>query len=280
MNINRNQMKTPIYLDNHATTKVDPRVLDAMLPYFTEYFGNAASRNHEFGWVAEQAVDKARKQIADLIGATAKEIIFTSGATESNNLAIKGVAEMYAEKGNHIITEATEHKAVLDTCKKLEKMGYRVTYLPVMGDGLIDLDMLRESITDKTILVTIMYANNEIGVIQPVAEIGKICRERGVLFHTDGVQAIGKVPVDVNKDNIDIMSMLSLFTSIGTLPIACTPSVWNSTPRSRHSLPISRIGWITPSSLLAYMMLTRIVLSVIASFSISRSIRPSPITGK
>jgi cysteine desulfurase len=200
-------MKTPIYLDNHATTKVDPRVLDAMLPYFTEYFGNAASRNHEFGWVAEQAVDKARKQIADLIGATAKEIIFTSGATESNNLAIKGVAEMYAEKGNHIITEATEHKAVLDTCKKLEKMGYRVTYLPVMGDGLIDLDMLRESITDKTILVTIMYANNEIGVIQPVAEIGKICRERGVLFHTDGVQAIGKVPVDVNKDNIDIMSI-------------------------------------------------------------------------
>ncbi len=200
-------MKTPIYLDNHATTQMDPRVLDAMLPYFTEYFGNAASRNHEFGWVAEQAVDKARKQIADLIGATPREIIFTSGATESDNLAIKGVAEMYAEKGNHIITAATEHKAVLDTCKKLEKNGYRVTYLPVKGDGLIDLDMLREAITDKTILVTIMYANNEIGVIQPVAEIGKICRERGVLFHTDGVQAIGKVPVDVNKDNIDIMSI-------------------------------------------------------------------------
>jgi cysteine desulfurase len=200
-------MKTPIYLDNHATTRMDPRVLEAMLPYFTESFGNAASRNHEFGWVAEQAVDKARKQIADLIGATAREIIFTSGATESNNLAIKGVAEMYAAKGNHIITEATEHKAVLDTCKKLEKQGYRVTYLPVLGDGLIDLDMLKESITDKTILVTIMYANNEIGVIQPIAEIGKICRERGVLFHTDGVQAIGKVPVDVNKDNIDIMSI-------------------------------------------------------------------------
>ena len=178
-----------------------------MLPYFTEYFGNAASRNHEFGWVAEQAVDKARKQIADLIGATPEEIIFTSGATESDNLAIKGVAEMYAEKGNHIITAATEHKAVLDTCKKLEKNGYRVTYLPVMGDGLIDLEMLHESITDKTILVTIMYANNEIGVIQPVAEIGKICRERGVLFHTDGVQAIGKVPIDVNKDNIDMMSI-------------------------------------------------------------------------
>jgi cysteine desulfurase len=200
-------MKTPIYLDNHATTRMDPRVLDAMLPYFTEYFGNAASRNHEFGWVAEQAVDKARKQIADLIGTTPKEIIFTSGATESDNLAIKGVAEMYAEKGNHIITAATEHKAVLDTCKKLEKHGYRVTYLPLKGDGLIDLDMLRESITDKTILVTIMYANNEIGVIQPVAEIGKICRERGVLFHTDGVQAIGKVPVNVNSDNIDIMSI-------------------------------------------------------------------------
>src|SRR3984885_2710203 len=200
-------MKTPIYLDNHATTQMDPRVLQAMLPYFTEYFGNAASRNHEFGWVAEQAVDKARKQIADLVGASPREIIFTSGATESDNLAIKGVAEMYAEKGNHIITAATEHKAVLDTCKKLEKHGYRVTYLPLKGDGLIDLDMLRESITDKTILVTIMYANNEIGVIQPVAEIGKICRERGVLFHTDGVQAIGKVPVNVNTDNIDIMSI-------------------------------------------------------------------------
>jgi cysteine desulfurase len=201
------EMKTPIYLDNHATTRTDPRVLEAMLPYFTESFGNAASRNHEFGWIAEQAVDKARKQIADLIGATAREIIFTSGATESNNLAIKGVAEMYAGKGNHIVTEATEHKAVLDTCKKLEKEGFRVTYLPVMGDGLIDLDMLKESITDKTILVTIMYANNEIGVIQPISEIGKICRERGVLFHTDGVQAAGKVPVDVNKDNIDIMSI-------------------------------------------------------------------------
>jgi cysteine desulfurase len=200
-------MKTPIYLDNHATTQMDPRVLDAMLPYFTKYFGNAASRNHEFGWVAEQAVDKARKQIADLIGASAREIIFTSGATESDNLAIKGVAEMYAEKGNHIITAATEHKAVLDTCKKLEKNGYRVTYLPVKGDGLIDLDMLREAITDKTILVTIMYANNEIGVLQPVAEIGKICREKGVLFHTDGVQAIGKVPVDVNRDHIDLMSI-------------------------------------------------------------------------
>src|SRR6195952_1223468 len=152
-------MKTPIYLDNHATTQMDPRVLDAMLPYFTELFGNAASRNHEFGWAAEQAVDKARKQIADLIGASAKEIVFTSGATESDNLAIKGVAEMYAEKGNHIITAATEHKAILDTCKRLEKNGCRVTYLPLEGDGLIDLDMLKESFTDKTILVCILYAN-------------------------------------------------------------------------------------------------------------------------
>src|SRR5580700_9473050 len=200
-------MKLPIYLDNHATTQVDPRVVSAMLPYFTEHFGNAASRNHEFGWEAEQAVDKARKQIADLIGATSKEIIFTSGATESDNLAIKGVAEMYAEKGNHIITVVTEHKAVLDTCKRLEKNGCRVTYLPVMGDGLIDLDMLKEAFTDKTILVSIMYANNELGVIQPIREIGKLCRERGVLFHTDGVQAVGKVPINVNTDNIDMMSI-------------------------------------------------------------------------
>src|SRR2546421_1311841 len=200
-------MKTPIYFDNHATTPVDPRVVDAMLPYFNEHFGNAASRNHEFGWAAEEGVEKARAQVAALIGATAKEIVFTSGATESDNLAIKGVAEMYAEKGNHIITAATEHKAVLDTCKKLEKHGYRVTYLPVKADGLVDLDMLRESITDKTILITLMYANNEIGVIQPVTEIGKIAREKGVLFHTDGVQAVGKIPVNVIKDNIDLMSM-------------------------------------------------------------------------
>jgi cysteine desulfurase len=200
-------MKTPIYFDNHATTPTDPRVVDAMLPYFTEKFGNAASRNHSFGWEAEKAVDNARKQIADLIGSTTKEIVFTSGATESDNLAIKGVAEMYAEKGNHIITAATEHKAVLDTCKKLEKHGYRVTYLPVKADGLVDLDMLREAITDKTILITLMYANNEIGVIQPVKDIGKIAHEKGVLFHTDGVQAVGKVPVNVIQDNIDLMSM-------------------------------------------------------------------------
>src|SRR5579862_491053 len=200
-------MKLPIYMDNHATTPVDPRVFEAMKPYFTTVFGNSASRNHSFGWEAEEATEKARKQIADLIGATSKEIIFTSGATESNNLAIKGVAEMYAEKGNHIITAATEHKAVLDTCKKLEKHGARVTYLPMLANGLIDLDVLRNAITDKTILISIMYANNEIGVIQNIPEIGKIAHERGVLFHTDGVQACGKVPVNVLKDNIDLMSV-------------------------------------------------------------------------
>ncbi|MBL8240551.1 MAG: IscS subfamily cysteine desulfurase [Bryobacterales bacterium] len=200
-------MSKPIYFDNHATTPVDPRVLEAMLPYFTEHFGNAASRNHAYGWAAEDAVEKGRKQIAALIGANSKEIVFTSGATESNNLAIKGVAEMYAEKGNHIITAATEHKAVLDTCKHLEKKGCRITYLPLKGDGLIDLDMLRDAITDKTILISIMYANNEIGVIQPVKEIGKIAKERGVLFHSDAVQACGKIPVNVAEDGIDLLSI-------------------------------------------------------------------------
>jgi cysteine desulfurase len=200
-------VKLPIYMDNHATTPMDPRVLEAMLPYFMEKFGNAASRNHPFGWTAEEAVENAREQVAKLIGATAKEIIFTSGATESDNLAIKGVAEMYREKGNHIITAVTEHKAVLDTCKRLEKYGYRVTYMPVQKDGLVDLEELKRAIDDKTILVTIMAANNEIGVLQPWREIGKICREKGVLFHTDGVQAVGKVPIDVNKDNIDLMSI-------------------------------------------------------------------------
>jgi Cysteine sulfinate desulfinase/cysteine desulfurase and related enzymes len=186
---------------------VDPRVLDAMLPYFTNMFGNAASRNHSFGWSAEEAVENARAQIAKLIGASPKEIIFTSGATESNNLAIKGVAEMYREKGNHIITQVTEHKAVLDSCKRLEKYGYQVTYLPVEKDGRINLDDLRRAITPKTILITIMYANNEIGVIQPIAEIGKIAKEHGVFFHVDGVQAAGKVPVDVQRDGIDLLSV-------------------------------------------------------------------------
>jgi cysteine desulfurase len=200
-------MKLPIYMDYHATTPMDPRVFEAMKPYFLETFGNAASRNHSFGWEAEEAVEKSRKQIASLIGATAKEVVFTSGATESNNLALKGVAEMYAEKGNHIITAATEHKAILDTCKRLEKHGVRVTYLPVQQNGLVDLDQLQAAITDKTILISIMYANNEIGVIQPIAELGKIAKARGVLLHTDATQAVGKVPVNVIKDNVDLMSM-------------------------------------------------------------------------
>src|SRR5437667_1875883 len=200
-------VKLPIYMDNHATTPVDPRVLEEMLPYFTDRFGNAASRNHSFGWAGEEAVETARERIAKLIGATTKEIIFTSGATESDNLAIKGVAEMYREKGNHIITAVTEHKAVLDTCKRLEKYGYRVTYMPVQKDGLIDLDDLKRAMDDKTILVSIMYANNEIGVLQPIAEIGKLCHEKGVIFHTDAVQAVGKIPVDVQKDNIDVLSL-------------------------------------------------------------------------
>src|SRR5437667_2512785 len=200
-------VKLPIYMDNHATTPVDPRVLEEMLPYFTDRFGNAASRNHSFGWAGEEAVETARERIAKLVGATTKEIIFTSGATESDNLAIKGVAEMYKEKGNHIITAVSEHKAVLDTCKRLEKYCYRVTYLPVQKDGLVDLDDLKRAIDDKTILVTIMAANNEIGVLQPIAEIGKLCRERGVIFHTDATQYVGKVPIDVNKQNLDLVSI-------------------------------------------------------------------------
>src|ERR1700756_1721713 len=200
-------IKLPVYFDNHATTPVDPRVVEAMVPYFTEKFGNAASRNHEFGWKAEEAVENARGQIAKLINATPKEIVFTSGATESTNLAIKGVAEMYREKGNHIITQVTEHKATLDTCKRLEKYGYEVTYLPVEKDGRINLDDLRRAITPKTILISIMYANNEIGVVQPVAEIGKIAKEKGVFLHVDAVQAVGKIPVDVQKDGIDLLAL-------------------------------------------------------------------------
>jgi cysteine desulfurase len=199
-------LKLPIYMDNHATTPCDPRVFEAMRPYFTEVFGNAASRNHPFGWAAEEAVENSRKQIADLIGATGKEIIFTSGATEGDNLAIKGVADMYYERGDHIITVVTEHKAVLDTCKKLEKRGFKVTYLPVGSDGLITPDDVKNAITDKTILVSVMMANNEIGVIQPIAEIGKVCKERGVLFHTDATQAVGKVPFNVNELNVDLAS--------------------------------------------------------------------------
>src|SRR3954469_4249018 len=200
-------VKLPIYMDYHATTPVDPRVVEAMLPYFTQHFGHAASRNHPFGWEAEEAVDKARKQVADLVGANAKEIVFTSGATESNNLAIKGVAHMYREKGNHSTTAVPEHKAVIDTCKALEKDGYRVTYLPVQKNGLISLDELRSAITDKTILITIMTANNEIGVIQPIAGISAIAKEKGVLFHTGAVQAVGKTPFNVNDLKVDMASM-------------------------------------------------------------------------
>ena len=200
-------VKLPVYMDNHATTAVDPRVLDAMLPYFTEKYGNAASRNHEFGWKAEEAVESARGQIARLIHASPREIVFTSGATESNNLAIKGVAEAHRAKGNHIVTQATEHKAVLDTCKRVEKYGFEVTYLPVDRDGLIDLESLRRAITPKTILISIMHANNEIGVIQPIEQIGKIAKEEKVLFHVDAAQSVGKIAVDVEKFGVDLISI-------------------------------------------------------------------------
>src|SRR5215467_7114204 len=200
-------VKLPIYMDNHATTPLDPRVLEAMMPFLTDHFGNAASRNHAFGWEAERAVEFGRKEIAALIGADPREIVFTSGATESDNLAVKGVAWMYREKGDHIITCVTEHKAILDTCKHLEKDGFRVTFLPVDSKGFVSLDDLRNAITDKTILISIMTANNEVGTVQDIKEIGKIARERGVLFHTDAVQAVGKVPFNVNQMNVDIASL-------------------------------------------------------------------------
>ncbi|NOY83524.1 MAG: IscS subfamily cysteine desulfurase [Nitrospirae bacterium] len=199
-------LKLPVYMDYHSTTPVDPRVLETMLPYFSEKFGNAASKNHSFGWNAEDAVAKAREQIAQLISCNTKEIVFTSGATESNNLSLKGVAGMYREKGNHIITAVTEHKAILDTTKRLEKEGFEVTYLPVGADGLIDLETLKAAITPQTILISIMLANNEIGVIQPVAEIGKIAKEKGIIFHCDAAQGVGKIPVNVDEMGIDLMS--------------------------------------------------------------------------
>jgi len=200
-------LKLPVYMDNHATTQVDPRVLEAMLPYFTEKFGNAASRNHEFGWKAEEAVEIARGQIARLIHASPREIIFTSGATESINLALKGAAETHRDAGALIITQATEHKAVLDVCKGLEESGLDVTYLPVDEDGLIDLETLQRAITPKTFLISIMHANNEIGVIQPIEEIGEIAKEGKVLFHVDAAQSVGKIPVDVEKFGIDLLSI-------------------------------------------------------------------------
>lgn len=200
-------VKTPIYLDNNATTRCDPRVVEAMLPFFSEHYGNAASRNHTFGWFAEEAVDTARDQVASLLGASGKEIIFTSGATESNNLAIKGVAGMYARKGKHIITQVTEHKAVIDPCKRLERDGYSVTFLPVDKDGRVTPEQVAEAITEQTILVSLMAANNEIGTVQPIAAIGKLCKQKGVLFHTDAVQAAGKVPLDVEEMGIDLLSL-------------------------------------------------------------------------
>ncbi|MDI1483089.1 IscS subfamily cysteine desulfurase [Polyangium sp. y55x31] len=201
-------IQIPIYMDYHATTPVDPRVVEAMLPYFNARFGNAASRSHVFGWTAEEAVSRSREILAKLIGASnPKEIVFTSGATESDNLAIKGVAELYKEKGNHIITTVIEHKAVLDTCKRLEKQGYEVTYLPVGKDGLVSPDDVAKAITDKTILVSVMLANNEVGTVQPIAEIGKITRSRGVLLHSDAVQGVGKVPFDVEAMNVDLASI-------------------------------------------------------------------------
>ncbi len=200
-------LKLPIYMDNNATTPVDPRVLEAMLPYFSDVFGNAASRSHSFGWTAEKAVDLAREQVATLIGASGKEIVWTSGATESDNLGIKGAAEFHKDRGNHIITSETEHKAVLDTCKRLEKEGFEVTYVPVAADGRVTPEAVKAAMTDKTILVSIMLANNEIGTINPVEDIGAVVKERGVLFHIDAVQGVGKVPFDVNAARADLVSL-------------------------------------------------------------------------
>lgn len=200
-------LRFPIFMDSHSTTPTDPRVLEAMLPYFTEKFGHPGSRNHPFGWEAEAAVERAREQLARLIGARdPKEIVFTSGGTESDNLALKGIAEMYREKGDHIVTTVIEHRAVLDSCRRLEKQGLRVTYVPVDKYGVVDLDALRAAVTDRTILVSVMFANNEIGTIQPVEAIGRLCKERGVLFHTDATQAVGKIPVDVERMGIDLLT--------------------------------------------------------------------------
>ena len=201
------EMKLPIYLDYQSTTPTDKRVVEEMLPYFTEKFGNPHSRSHSYGWESEEAVEKARKQVAKLINADPKEIIFTSGATESNNMAIKGTAHFYGDKKKHIITLTTEHKCVLDACRHLEEEGFNITYLPVKSNGILDLEELKKAITDDTLLISVMAINNEIGVIQPIAEIGKICRERGIFFHSDAAQAFGKIPLNVKEQNIDLMSI-------------------------------------------------------------------------
>jgi cysteine desulfurase len=201
------EIKKPIYLDYQSTTPLDPKALEAMMPYFTENFGNPHSRSHSFGWAAEEATDIAREQVADLIGANPKEIIFTSGATESNNIAVKGIAEFHKNQKNHIITLTTEHKCVLESVRYLEQHGFQTTFLPVQKNGLVDLNILKAAITDKTILISVMAVNNEIGVIQPLKEIGQICRDKGVYFHTDAAQAFGKIPLDVNELNIDLMSI-------------------------------------------------------------------------
>lgn len=203
----QDDLKHPIYFDNQATTQTDPRVVEAMLPYFSLKYGNPHSRSHAYGWEAEEAVEIARQQVADVIGADKKEIVFTSGATESNNISIQGIARFYGDKKNHIVTVATEHKCVLDTCRHLEREGFEVTYLPVEKNGLINLDTLKAAVTEKTVLVSVMAVNNEIGVIQPLKEIGAICREHGAFFHTDAAQAFGKIPLDVNEMNIDLMSI-------------------------------------------------------------------------
>jgi len=202
-------VKVPVYMDYHATTPVDKRVLEAMMPFFTEHFGNAASLQHRFGWIAKEAVEQARKKIADAIGASPREVIFTSGATESNNLAIKGVAESLKRKGNHIVTTQIEHKCVLESCKRLEERGFSVTYLPVDSYGKVSVDDVKNAITPQTILVSVMTANNEIGTIQPIEDVGLLCKQLGIVFHTDAVQALGKIPIDVNRMNIDLLSLAS-----------------------------------------------------------------------
>ena len=220
-------IKLPIYMDNNATTRCDPRVVEAMLPFFTEHYGNASSRHHAFGQKAREAVEEAREQVANLIGAGAREIVFTSGATESDNLAIKGIAAMYRSQGDHVVTVVTEHKAVLDPCRRLAQEGYRVTFLPVDRQGQVTAEQVAEALTPRTILVSVMTANNEVGTLQPIRAIGRLCKERGVLFHTDAVQAAGKVPLDVEEMGIDLLSLrrTKCMGPRESVPCTCVPEV-------------------------------------------------------